>query len=271
LSNEPFAMFCASRIEAGTRQGAYRLDYLIGSSSSPFFLWRGALLPTDSAVVECTAIGITAQGVEVWGQEEAEVECVGVPPYPGSGWPRVVGIVRPADTSPRNQVIGISYVHGDAIAPSTEGAAIIAHVVNDATPNWGGRGFAQALRERMPQVQDDFRQWSRLHRHLFKLGEGRHCRVSPTLSVFSMICQEGYGPSLTPRLRYGPLQSCLIRLAKLALEHKATVHMPRIGAGQAGGSWPIIEELIDQELCSKGVLVTVYDLIRVTSQSSSSR
>ena len=40
----------------------------------------------------------------------------------------------------------------------------------------------------------------------------------------------------------------------------ASVHMPRIGTGQAGGSWSIIEDLVDNELCAHGVPVTVYDL-----------
>jgi hypothetical protein len=40
----------------------------------------------------------------------------------------------------------------------------------------------------------------------------------------------------------------------------AAVHAPRIGAGQAGGSWPVIEELINDILVRQGVKVVVYDL-----------
>jgi hypothetical protein len=36
--------------------------------------------------------------------------------------------------------------------------------------------------------------------------------------------------------------------------------MPRIGSGQAGGSWWIIEELINDTLVNRGICVTVYDL-----------
>jgi hypothetical protein len=36
--------------------------------------------------------------------------------------------------------------------------------------------------------------------------------------------------------------------------------MPRIGTGHAGGSWPLVEELIVAKLISKGVPVTVYSL-----------
>jgi O-acetyl-ADP-ribose deacetylase (regulator of RNase III) len=173
-----------------------------------------------------------------------------------------VGIIKEADGATRPAVVGITYVTGDALSPEADGPAIVAHIVNDATPNWGGRGFAQAVRERLPNVQEDFRQWARLHRPLFRLGESRLFKVSAGRWIESMICQEGYGPSATPKLRYGPLQGCLTRLADHALAHGATVHMPRIGAGQAGGSWEIIEELIGQEVCGRGVLVNVYDLPR---------
>jgi hypothetical protein len=36
--------------------------------------------------------------------------------------------------------------------------------------------------------------------------------------------------------------------------------MPRIGVGLGGGSWPVIEGIIRETLCSKGVSVFVYDL-----------
>jgi hypothetical protein len=36
--------------------------------------------------------------------------------------------------------------------------------------------------------------------------------------------------------------------------------MPRIGCGQAGGSWFIVEELIASTLLGSGVPAVVYDL-----------
>jgi hypothetical protein len=44
-----------------------------------------------------------------------------------------------------------------------------------------------------------------------------------------------------------------------ANDHALTLHMPRIGCGQAGGAWPIIEELIRETVVAAGHLVTVYD------------
>ncbi len=75
-----------------------------------------------------------------------------------------------------------------------------------------------------------------------------------------MICQHGYGPSPTPRLRYAALKSCLEQLAVFARGESATIHMPRIGAGFGGGSWALIQQLIDEILCGQGLTVTVYEL-----------
>jgi hypothetical protein len=40
----------------------------------------------------------------------------------------------------------------------------------------------------------------------------------------------------------------------------ATVHMPRIGCGLAGGRWEEVGAIVEEELASRGVAVTVYDL-----------
>ena len=45
-----------------------------------------------------------------------------------------------------------------------------------------------------------------------------------------------------------------------AIDHKASVHMPRIGCGLAGGKWELIEQIIKEELITKEIAVTVYDL-----------
>ncbi len=269
-SDEDVAVFAASRIESGLHHGSYRLDYVMPAPTRELTLRRGTILPANTRVAECAAIGFTAKSQEKWGGVELDCECVGIPPYPGSAWPRVVGFVRLEPGIQRTQSL-ITYLRGDALEPRGDGSVVIAQVVNDATPNWGGRGFAQAVRSRLPSVQEDFRRWASLHRGSFQLGEARLYQVSPGLWVESMIAQEGYGVADTPRLRYGSLQRCLIRLARDASQRNATVHMPRIGAGQAGGDWTIIEELIQQEVCERGVSVTVYDLPTGSNRPVASR
>ena len=75
-----------------------------------------------------------------------------------------------------------------------------------------------------------------------------------------MIAQHGYGESSKPRIRYAALKNCLEKLKGFAKDKSATVHMPRIGTGFAGGNWSYISELIDEVLVRDGVAVTVYSL-----------
>jgi hypothetical protein len=261
LSAEPVAMFAASRFELRPGRDRYQVDYSIAAPAWHAPVRRGSVIPEQSVVSECSAIGYTAKGREKWQGSTGEfnIGCVGVPPYPGGTWPRVVGLLTTMSAATSNSP-DITYLKGDALEPRGEGPVIVAQVVNDATANWGGRGFAQAVKDRVPAVQADFRQWATIRRARLRLGESRLYQAAQNMHFFSMICQEGYGPSSAPRLRYAPLQKCLIELGDAARRLTASVHMPRIGAGQAGGSWDIIEELIRQEVCGRGVPVTVYDL-----------
>jgi hypothetical protein len=55
-------------------------------------------------------------------------------------------------------------------------------------------------------------------------------------------------------------------LKEKAIELNAEVHMPRMGTGYAGGSWGLIEQLVDEILCRAGISVTVYELPATQSQ-----
>ena len=56
------------------------------------------------------------------------------------------------------------------------------------------------------------------------------------------------------------LRNACLRSRDVARRLHATVHMPRIGCGQAGGSWFIVEELIASTLLASSVPAVVYDL-----------
>jgi hypothetical protein len=49
-------------------------------------------------------------------------------------------------------------------------------------------------------------------------------------------------------------------VAAFAQEAGVTVHMPRIGAGLAGGKWDTISSIIESELTTNSIPVMVYDL-----------
>ncbi|MFE9173268.1 macro domain-containing protein [Streptomyces kebangsaanensis] len=154
----------------------------------------------------------------------------------------------------------ITYIRGDATAPSGEGVKVIAHVCNDAG-GWG-RGFVVALSRRRPEPEAAYRAWYRDRaENDFGLGAVQLVRVEPSLWVANMVGQHGMrrATSRDVPVRYEAIDTALGRLADRVAELDASVHMPRIGCGLAGGSWDRIEPLIRKRLAGRGIAVTVYD------------
>ena len=86
-------------------------------------------------------------------------------------------------------------------------------------------------------------------------------QVEENIWVANMIAQRDIRPhNNEPPIRYDALRLCLATVATRAQELKASVHMPRIGCGLAGGKWELIEPLIREALAD--VQVFVYDLPR---------
>ena len=92
--------------------------------------------------------------------------------------------------------------------------------------------------------------------------------VEPDLYVANMIAQKGYGKNnrnmhrtdeadTSIPLQYDYLYECLVGVATQAKGYGASVHMPRIGCGLAGGTWDKVEPLVLQALA--GIPVFVYD------------
>ncbi len=153
----------------------------------------------------------------------------------------------------------LTIVRGDATSPQAKGPKVIAHICNDLG-GWG-KGFVLAISKRWPEPEASYRAWHRGRAgNDFALGATQLVQVQPDLWVANMIAQHGMRPgSAGPPIRYEALQLALAALAPLVLERGATVHMPRIGCGLAGGKWERIEPLITSELCAHDIHVTVYD------------
>jgi len=261
LSDEPCAVFTASRREASHGSSTYWFDYIIPTRSWKHNIRRGTRIPDPSPASECTAIGFTAKGNCEFPavSENIRMECIGIPPYPGAIFPRIAGFLAGRKRSGA-QAPGIHFVRGDVLKPRGTDRRLIAHVVSDATPNWGGGGVAMALKNKWPAAQEKFREWVGARRRP-SLGEVHFCQVAENIEVASLVCQHGYGPSSRgPRLRLAALESALTAVAEHAKLVNASVHMPRIGCGQAGGSWVVVQELIAISLVAANAPVTVYDL-----------
>jgi O-acetyl-ADP-ribose deacetylase (regulator of RNase III) len=85
-------------------------------------------------------------------------------------------------------------------------------------------------------------------------------QVEPYIWVANMVGQRGIKRgSSGPPIRYEAVAACLRQVAVKAHELEASVHMPRIGCGLAGGEWSNVEPLIEEHLGKAGVAVSVYD------------
>jgi O-acetyl-ADP-ribose deacetylase (regulator of RNase III) len=149
----------------------------------------------------------------------------------------------------------IKYLTGDATNPiDTGGMRIIAHVCNDKG-GWGA-GFVLALSKKWSKPEQVYRSCPVPN---LILGNVQYIQVENDIIVANMIAQHGYRRDNNgkPPLRYGALTYTLRKVNEVALAHNATLHMPRIGAGLAGGDWNVIEQLILENV---QVPVFIYDL-----------
>lgn len=75
-----------------------------------------------------------------------------------------------------------------------------------------------------------------------------------------MIGQHGIKRAMSaPPIRYEAVDKCLDTVGGKAIETNASIHMPRIGCGLAGGRWEVIESYIQKHLVQRGIEVYVYD------------
>lgn len=256
-ANTPVSVFFASSFEADNDDRGYRIDYAIASPLAPKMAMEGVVLPGDSAARSCTAIGHTDRRVESWFTGVATmIEFVGIPGYPGNRYPRVAGVVRHRATVDGKRPI--RYVHGDVTKPLGSGARIVCQLVNDRAVRWGG-GVAKRFARAHPDAEDAFAAAIMAIPPRERLGRTIFVSVGDDLVVASIVAQEGFGPSLFPRVRYAALRRGLSVVAERAAADHASVHMPRIGTGAAGGEWGVVEEIVDGELVTEGISVTVYD------------
>ena len=170
----------------------------------------------------------------------------------------------------------ITYLTGDATDPQANGPKIIAHVCNDVG-KWG-RGFVVAVSRRWPEPERWYRKWAYhgadtvVHDDTattleipFELGRviyvpvKFHGSMAPEVFVANMIAQHDViAHDGVPPIRYDALESCLRDVAAMAHKLGASVHMPRIGCGLAGGKWNDVEEVIGRSMPDAHVYVYDY-------------
>ena len=115
-----------------------------------------------------------------------------------------------------------------------------------------------AVSEKWPEIEKDYRR----RKKYLDLGDIHIYSVAPGQTVINMVAQRGILRDIKdpPPIRYDSLQKCLDSVRGVAKYFEASVHMPRIGCGLAGGEWDIVERLIQQTLIRDSVETFVYDL-----------
>lgn len=152
----------------------------------------------------------------------------------------------------------ITYLKGDATTPQVKGKKIIVHICNDIG-GWG-KGFVVAISKRWALPEKAFREWFK-SKNNFELGQVQFVQVEDDLWVANVIGQHKIrkDENGNPPIRYEAVEVGLKEASKKAIDLKASVHMPRIGCGLAGGKWEEIEPIIHKALTKNGVEVYVYD------------
>lgn len=246
--------------------GSSRIDYVQTTpsvnSGHPVNGWKHGDIVPAGTIKRPTAVGQTLRSSLMVDDQELEAQTVGTPAFPGSPYPRAMTLIEltpPARVDPR-----ITYVTGDLLeVPDTETSVLFAHVVSNRSRGWSRYGAAAALARAFPDFPSAYRGWSIADPEHLQLGnvhfvsrpvEGRE------VGVASVVAQDGYGPGEAVRLRYDALRTGLGLVASQAVKSGAAVHVPRIGAGQAGGRWDIIETILRETLTEQGVNVTVHTL-----------
>jgi O-acetyl-ADP-ribose deacetylase (regulator of RNase III) len=160
----------------------------------------------------------------------------------------------------RRLMVPLRVIKGDATSPQAAGPKIIAHVCNDVG-GWG-KGFVVAVSRRWPEPERAFRRWHRERAaNDFGLGAVQVIQVKPDTWVANMVGQRGIrtARSTGVPIRYDAVGRCLEALAAHAVRLRASVHMPRIGCGLAGGKWERVEPMVVAALCARDIPTVVYD------------
>lgn len=142
------------------------------------------------------------------------------------------------------------YIVGNALEP-VQKPAVILHICNDIGA-WG-KGFVLALSAKDKRPEKAYRRWFNEGKaggypEPFALGNIQAVPIGEDMTVINMIGQHCTKPmNGIPPIRYDALEDCLVKVYS-KIKTGGTVHMPRIGAGLAGGDWNKIEGIIKKSM-----------------------
>lgn len=154
----------------------------------------------------------------------------------------------------------LHYVNGDASkAQFGKGKKVITHVCNDMG-RWG-KGFVMAITDTWGKHPGRlYRKWHKAGAKFdFALGRAQIIPLTDMIHLANIIGQNGIKTgSKGPPVRYDAIELGLDSVCLFAAANGASVHMPRIGSGLAGGEWAQIEAIVESMVKKHGVDIYVY-------------
>ena len=152
----------------------------------------------------------------------------------------------------------ITYIHGDLFTtPDT----VIVHGCNAAGVM--GSGVAKTIKEKYPKAFQDYHKFCTAGYKLEEvMGRNIFSEQPDGKIIVNSITQPSYGRAFGIRFcSYDAIDDCMQRLFMECEERGIiSISMPKIGAGLGGGSWDVIEKIIEQHFLGSGINVNVYFL-----------
>lgn len=157
----------------------------------------------------------------------------------------------------------ITYLEGDATQPQGAGGLkLIPHCCNNIG-RWGA-GFVVALSRRWPGPNGPEAAYRKMYEDNKEdfhklLGAAQFIPVEDDIQVVNIIGQRGLiGPDNPRPIDYQALECGFRAVGEFAWQNRASIHMPRVGCGLAGGSWARVQSIIHRCIPG-GRPVFVYD------------
>jgi len=139
--------------------------------------------------------------------------------------------------------VKIIYKNGDLLTCEEK---IIAHGCN--AQGIMGAGVAKAIKQNYPLAYKKYR--AKYEENGLRLGEIIWADCGDKLIV-NAVTQEFYGKQYRVYVSYDAIRRAMSAVnSRMPIEAKwgRAAAMPKIGAGLAGGDWPTIEKIIEEEL-----------------------
>jgi O-acetyl-ADP-ribose deacetylase (regulator of RNase III) len=153
-------------------------------------------------------------------------------------------------------------IEGDLIELAKAGEFdIIAHGLNCQVTM--GKGIALTIRKEWPEVYEADKLTEK--GDASKLGKAIPVQVQPGLHVFNMYTQYHYSPRGVRHVEYGAIRAGLMCIRESIVhtrsrslsDYDPRIGLPLIGAGLAGGEWPVIKKIIEEVLPEELFDVTI--------------